>query len=438
MNSDLQTIVFRDNPWLRDSGALGSWLRSRLPACPIPRTMIDKGRSRWKDIHRAHLLVGPRQAGKSTAIWAHLAEVGEPVLYVDCEQALVREWCRSAPLFLAELEALIGRPVALFFDEVQHLENAGLFVKGLVDRKVNVPVLVTGSSSYHLGAKVHESLAGRATRARLLPLAFSEVCYDLPESSPLARSREISDRLLRHVAIGGYPDVWLGDDPQVHLTDLLEAFILRDASDLFKIARPDAFRRLLQLLAGQCGSLVNLSEWASLVGVSRDTVAAYLEILEASHVTVSLPPFAGGKRSELTRTSKIYFVDIGIRNQLVHDLRPIDQRADAGPVLESWVFTELWKVLPSTAGLHYWRSTSKAEVDFVVARGDQIIGVEVKAGNLGRPNVPRSARSFMEGYRPKNFLIVSKDIVATDRMGATEIRWLGPQDVAAAVAELLR
>jgi predicted AAA+ superfamily ATPase len=98
----------------------------------------------------------------------------------------------------------------------------------------------------------------------------------------------------------------------------------------------------------------------------------------------------------------------------------------------------LWKILPSTAGLHYWRSTSKAEVDFVVARGDQIIGVEVKAGNLGRPNVPRSARSFIEGYQPKKFFIVSKDIVATYRIGATEIRWLGPPDVAAAVAELLR
>ncbi len=74
----------------------------------------------------------------------------------------------------------------------------------------------------------------------------------------------------------------------------------------------------------------------------------------------------------------------------------------------------------------------------MVARGDQIIGVEVKAGNLGRPNVPRSARSFIEGYQPKKFFIVSKDIVATYRIGATEIRWLGPPDVAAAVAELLR
>lgn len=136
--------------------------------------------------------------------------------------------------------------------------------------------------------------------------------------------------------------------------------------------------------------------------------------------------------------AKIYFVDVGIRNQLVRDLRPIDERADAGPVLEDWVFTELWKAMPSTAGLHYWRSTSKAEVDFVVDRGDLIIGIEVKAGNLGRPNIPRSARSFIEAYRPKVFFIVSKDITAADRIGTTQVRWLPAEEVAAAVAELLR
>ena len=61
-----------------------------------------QGSERWDESDRAHLVIGPRQAGKSTAIWAHLAQRGEPALFLDCEQELVREWCRSAPLFLAE------------------------------------------------------------------------------------------------------------------------------------------------------------------------------------------------------------------------------------------------------------------------------------------------------------------------------------------------
>lgn len=56
----------------------------------------------------------------------------------------------------------------------------------------------------------------------------------------------------------------------------------------------------------------------------------------------------------------------------------------------------------------------------------------------GRPNVPRSTRSSIEGYQPKVFIIVSKDVVAVDRIGATQVRWLRPQEVAASVAELLR
>lgn len=388
-------------------------------------------------MHRAHLLIGPRQAGKSTAIWAHLAETGEPVLWIDCEQSLAREWCRSAPLFESDVTSLVGQHVSLFLDEVQHLENAGLFIKGLVDRHYGAAILVSGSSSFHLGSGIHESLAGRATRARLFPFALSEVCGGLADSPPLVREREIRRRLDRHLIIGGYPAVWLDDNPRVVLTDLLEAFVLRDAGDLFRIARPDAFRRLLQLAAGQCGSLVNFSEWASLLGVSRDTVASYLEILESSHVTVSLPPFVGGKRSELTRSRKLYFVDSGIRNQLLNDLRPMDERADAGAVLESWVFTELWKILPSTAGLHYWRSSSNAEVDFVLTHGETIIGLEVKAGNLQRPAVSRSSRSFIEAYRPSAFFVTSPEYAARDQIGPTEIRWIPPQEVASAVGELL-
>jgi uncharacterized protein len=100
----------------------------------IPRQASARASERWSELDRAHLVIGPRQAGKSTIIWAHLAARGEPALFIDCEQALVRAWCRSAPLFLGDLEKLAPRPVTLFFEEAQHLDEAGLFFKGLVDR----------------------------------------------------------------------------------------------------------------------------------------------------------------------------------------------------------------------------------------------------------------------------------------------------------------
>jgi predicted AAA+ superfamily ATPase len=174
------------------------------------------------------------------------------------------------------------------------------------------------------------------------------------------------------------------------LADLVEAIILRDASDLHRVARPEAFRRLLRLAAGQAGNLVNVAEWSALLGISRDTADAYVEILETAHVLVRLPPFAGGKRSELTGRPKVFLVDNGIRNQLLGDFRPLHDRIDAGAVVENWVFGELWKWLPQGATLHYWRSTSNAEVDFVVVLSEGTIGVEAKARAFDRPKLDRS------------------------------------------------
>jgi len=434
VNRDLQTLLLRDNPWLTEPERLGSWLESHLPKPFFPRYAADAVRRRWNESDRAHLVIGPRQAGKSTLLWAHLAERGEPVLAIDCEQNLVQSWCQSAPLFLADLEKLLPRPATLFFDEAQHLEEAGLFIKGLVDRRSGVPILVTGSSSYHLGARTRESLAGRATRTRLLPFSLAEVCQDLDDQPELLRQRRVDERFERHLRFGGYPEVWLSREPEILLAELVEAIVLRDASDLFRIGRPDAFRRLLHLTAGQVGHLINLAEWASILGIARDTVASYLEILESGHVVVSLPPFAGGRRSELTRQPKVYFVDNGIRHRLIHDFSPLGERTDRGPALENWVFSELWKALPNDATLHFWRSSSGAEVDFVMVRAETILGVEVKAGRLGRPKLTRASRSFIEAYGPASFLVVNTGLHHEEKLGKTHVRWITPEQAAPHIA----
>lgn len=437
MERDLRTILLGDNPWLTAPGALGDWLRGKLPEPYIPREAQASSSGRWGEKNRAHLVVGPRQAGKSTLIWSHLAGIGAPALFFDCEQFLVREFCRSAPLFLSELGELVDQPVTLFFDEVQHLEEAGLFVKGLVDRHVGVPILVTGSSSFHLAARTRESLAGRATRTRLLPFSLGEVTQDLAESPTAVRQEKLERRLARHVVFGGYPEVWKSDQPEFLLADLVESIILRDASDLFRIARPDAFRRLLQLAAAQVGSLVNVSEWAGVLGLSRDTVAAYLEILEHGHVLHRLPPYVGGRRAEITRRPKVYLIDNGIRGHLVGSFAPLRERPDAGAAMENWVFSELWKILPLDAGLYYWRSSSGAEVDFVISRGDTLAGIEVKAGHLGRPRLTRAVRSFIEAYRPRSFLFVSADLEHSESVGTTRVEWVTPASLASAVEALL-
>src|SRR6266852_100316 len=109
MDRNLQTILLTDNPWLQEPASLADWLRLRLPPVYLPRLAASTARRRWSEADRAHLVIGPRQAGKSTALWAYFSERSEPALFIDCEQELVRNWCRSAPLFLADLENLVDR-----------------------------------------------------------------------------------------------------------------------------------------------------------------------------------------------------------------------------------------------------------------------------------------------------------------------------------------
>jgi predicted AAA+ superfamily ATPase len=182
----------------------------------------------------------------------------------------------------------------------------------------------------------------------------------------------------------------------------------RDASDLYRIRRPEAFRKLLSLAASQIGNMVNFSNWAENLGISVNTVIKYVNLLQESHLLKLVQPFVGGKRAEITSTPKIYFLDNGLRNLLFGGFSPIDQRADRGALIENLVLTELCKhTHPLLDTLSFWRSTSGAEVDFVVRTDDRLFAVEVKAGPLTRPKVSRSLRSFIAAYRPDTVVILN-------------------------------
>jgi hypothetical protein len=300
----------------------------------------------------------------------------------------------------------------LFFEEIQNLPEAGLFLKGLVDLKPNVPIFVTGSASYHLKSRTRESLAGRAVRHLLLPFSLSELS---PEEQPaLILEEKVKDIWNELLLWGGYPEVYLHDNKQALLAQLVEAYILGDASDMFQVKRPDAYRKILSLAASQIGNLVNLSDWAQSAGVSVNTVSEYLNLMEEGHIIKRLPPFVGGKRAEITSTPKLYFLDNGVRNLLFGGFSPPDHRADHGALTENLVFCELSKSIhPLLETIHYWRSSSGAEVDFIIQGPDRRIAIEVKTGTLLKPKVTRSLRSFIQAYMPDKALVLNKSLTDT-------------------------
>jgi len=424
MDSATRRILELSNPWLMGHTTFAQSTRARVPRGYLERTAQPDVLRSFDDHRKAHLIIGPRQAGKSTLIWSVLRVIDRPTLYLNCEEPVIRAWCRSPTLFSSGLDLWVPRGGVLFFEEAQWLDEAGLFIKGLIDLHLGRTVVVTGSASYHLLARSRESLAGRATRHRVWPFSLSEITADLPSLAPAGRRALVESVLQRQLVVGGYPDAWLSEQPKGVLDELVGAFLLRDASDRFRIERPDAFRTLLRLAAGQVGDLVNRAEWAQILGIAASTVDDYLSILEETHVLRRVRPFIGGKRAELTKTPKLFFVDNGLRNAIAGNMAEVSQRADIGKLLESWVFSELNKAFPEPGGVRFWRTRSGAEVDFVVEpRVGDVVPIEVKAGR-GMLTLPRSARRFIRAYQPAVFLMVYQGVPRTQAIDDTQVRWI--------------
>lgn len=177
-------------------------------------------------------------------------------------------------------------------------------------------------------------------------------------------------------------------------------------------------------MASQIGNLVNFSDWSSNCGLDIKTVESYANILEESNIIRLLPPYVGGKRAEIISSPKVFFVDNGIRNLMVHQFNDFQFRADKGALFENWVFSELIKNSEYNDMIYYWRSKGGAEVDFVRQHGETLEGFEAKASH--RPKLSRSARSFIQAYSPESFFVVNLNIRAEMSMDKTVIRWVTP------------
>lgn len=123
MDPQLRRVLLAENPWLRGED-LQAWMQRFLPASYIPR------RLHLSADHRVVLVVGPRQAGKSTLIWHTLSEAGEPALFVNCEEPSMREWLSSPAAFLADLADWAGPVKSLFFEECRDCPRRACFSRG--------------------------------------------------------------------------------------------------------------------------------------------------------------------------------------------------------------------------------------------------------------------------------------------------------------------
>ncbi len=240
-------------------------------------------------------------------------------------------------------------------------------------------------------------LVGRVSIIRLYPFSLREFlrAKDIRVLTDRIKSRAVWE----HINYGGYPRVVLTDDAeikQIILRDLIETMLLKDVSRSFSIEDMDALERLTKYLAANTGALLNYESIMKALDISFQTLRKYLNAMEKSYIITRVPPFYTNKTKELTKRSKVYFTDTGLRNAVLRR----SYTEPSGKIFENYVLMELRK-----AGLEvkYWRTKSGAEVDFVVEVDGNPMPVEVKTPS---PSMSRSLASFIRTYSPEEAFVI--------------------------------
>lgn len=315
----------------------------------------------------AVLVLGARQVGKTTLVRSVFPEFA----YVDLESPRTRE------MFSEDAAFQIGQRAAggLILDEAQAVPAVFAALRGIVDadRRRRGAFLLLGSAQPALVRGVAESLAGRVGILELDPLMASEAAAG---TAPLPWRRAW--------LAGGFPDALAGDFREWQEA-YLRAYLERDLPQLGLDADALFCRRLLTMLAHQQGGLLNVSALAGALGASHGRVSRALDIFERTFLLRRLPPYFRNIGKRLTRSHKAYLRDTGLLHHLLNiaSLDELDAHPVRGASWETFVIENLLRRERQTRPFsepYFWRTAAGAEVDLVLARGDTMSVIEVKAG----------------------------------------------------------
>jgi predicted AAA+ superfamily ATPase len=240
-------------------------------------------------------------------------------------------------------------------------------------------IIATGSSSFDLARTIGEPLTGRKYTLTRYPLAQMEI------RQIENRAQTDSNREARLI-FGSYPEIVLmpgNREREQYLKEIVSSYLYKDILELDGIRHSDKITRLLQLLAFQIGKEVSFAELASQLGMSKNTVDRYIELLEKSFVLRRMQGFSRNLRKEITKNCRLYFIDLGIRNALINNFNPLDFRDDVGMLWENYLVIERLKKQEYTgqsANNYFWRTYTRQEIDLVEDRGGKLYGYEMKWG----------------------------------------------------------
>ena len=334
---------------------------------------------------KAIILMGSRQTGKTSLLHTIFAQ-REDVVWLNGDDIGVQS--TIAQINTDRWRMVIGDKRVLIIDEAQQISDIGLRMKLVTDQIKDVQLIATGSSSFELANRLNEPLTGRKWEYRLYPLSFAEM---------VRHHGLISERnLLEHRLIYGYyPEVVTspGDEQKV-LESLTDSYLYKDVLAFGGVKKSSKLTLLLQALAFQVGSQISYSELSRTVGIDAKTVETYIDILEKAYIVFRLSSFSRNLRTELKHSKKVYFYDNGVRNAVISNFSPVQQRTDIGALWENFVISERLKrneYKQHFCNRYFWRTHSQKEIDYIEEYDGKLHTYEFKYN-------PRKAASL-----PKDF-----------------------------------
>lgn len=366
----------------------------------IPRIYLDL--NKYLRPNKALVIYGPRQVGKTTLLQDFLAATKLKYKLDSGDNIQTQHILGSQDFNLIREYAQGYELVAI--DEAQRIKNIGLGLKIIVDQMPGIKVIATGSSSFELSGQIGEPLTGRKITLTLYPVSQIEL-------SSLFNTYEIKSKLEEWLIFGGYPEVVaVGDKTEKIrlLEEIVQAYLLKDILSMEKVKSAKILLDLLRLLAFQIGSEVSLTELARQIGIDYKTVARYLDLFEKSFVIYNLRGFSRNLRKEITKKSKYYFYDNGVRNAVISNFNNLELRNDAGMLWENFLFIERLKKRAYQdiyANNYFWRTWDQKEIDLVEEREGKLFGYEFKWGK----KTLKLPKEWAEAYPDSEFEIISQE-----------------------------
>ncbi|HEX4045905.1 MAG TPA: ATP-binding protein [Gammaproteobacteria bacterium] len=313
-------------------------------------------------------LTGPRQSGKTTLC----KSLFNTYDYISLEDLSIRNLATNDPHgFLAQFKQ------GVILDEIQRAPDLMSYIQGIVDDKQTPgQFILTGSQQFEVMQAINQSLAGRTAVLRLLPFAYGELY-------PQGTMPDIANLLYQ----GFYPRIYDRQlNPTEALSFYLSTYVERDIRSLINIKNLSLFERFLKLCATQIGRLTNYSRLANDCGITQNTVKEWLSILEASYILFQLQPHFENYRKRLTKSSKLYFYDVGLAAYLLNITDPIHVQNSPmrGELFENFIVSEFLKNRYNHVkdnNLYFFRDHVGNEVDLILDYGSTLVSIEIKAGS---------------------------------------------------------